>query len=391
MRRIGQGIMLVACMGAACTAYTQTTPNYPTKPVRMIVPFARGGGTGSRRRGWFWGGDGARPPGLWHCVLRLIHTAMFAGASLYALSSVAQIYPSKAVRMIVPFAPGGSSDFVARILQPKLGEELAQPIVVDNRAGASGNIGVELAATAVPDGYTILLGNVGTMAINPTLFPKFPIRPVRDLVCVGTVVDVPGALAVHPSVPVSTVKEFVEYAKARPGKLNYGASGSGSAQGLMMEYLKYKTGIDIVQIPYKGGAGPATTALLAGEVSASLVTVASFVPHVKSGKVKVLAVISPKRVAVLPDTPTMLELGFTELTTGSWQAMYVVKGAPPAVVKRLFSAVQNVMRDPWVIERLGSGGAEIITSRSLEDCARFMKTQNEFWAALVKRVGVVGE
>ena len=144
MRRIGQGIMLVACMGAACSAYTQTTPNYPTKPVRMIVPFARGGGTGSRRRGWFWGGDGARPPGLWHCVLRLIHTAMFAGASLYALSSVAQIYPSKAVRMIVPFAPGGSSDFVARILQPKLGEELAQPIVVDNRAGASGNIGVEI-------------------------------------------------------------------------------------------------------------------------------------------------------------------------------------------------------------------------------------------------------
>lgn len=327
MRRIGQGIVLVACMGAACSAYTQTTPNYPTKPVRMIVPFA----------------------------------------------------------------PGGSSDFVARILQPKLGEELGQPIVVDNRAGASGNIGVELAATAVPDGYTILLGNVGTMAINPTLFPKFPIRPVRDLVCVGTVADVPGALAVHPSVPVSTVKEFVEYAKARPGKLNYGASGSGSAQGLMMEYLKYKTGIDIVQIPYKGGAGPATTALLAGEVAASLVTVASFVPHIKSGRVKVLAVISPKRVAVLPDTPTMIELGFTELTTGSWQAMYVVKGAPPAVVKRLFSAVQNVMRDPWVIERLGSGGAEIITSKSLEDCAGFMKTQNEFWATLVKRVGVTAE
>ncbi|HSQ04122.1 MAG TPA: tripartite tricarboxylate transporter substrate-binding protein, partial [Burkholderiales bacterium] len=145
-------------------------------------------------------------------------------------SLFADTYPSRPVRMIVPFAPGGASDFVGRVLQPKLTEALGQQVVVDNRAGASGNIGVETAAHAAPDGYTFLLGNVGTMAINPSVFPKFPLRPVRDFICVTTVVDVAGALAVHPSVPVSTLKEFIDYAKARPGKLNYGSSGAGAAQ-----------------------------------------------------------------------------------------------------------------------------------------------------------------
>ncbi len=312
-------------------------------------------------------------------------------AALPAAAAFAQNtanYPTRPVRMIVPFAPGGASDFVGRILQPKLSEELGQQIVVDNRAGAAGNIGVEMAARAPADGYTFLLGNVGTMAINPAVFTRFEIKPVRDFICVSTVVDVAGALAVHPSVPGNTLKDFVEYAKARPGKLNYGAAAASSAQGLTMEYLKLKTGIDIQQIAYKGGAGPATTALLSGEVVASLVTVASFVPHVKSGRVKVLAVVGPKRVAALPDTPTMLELGFTELTTGSWQGVYLPVGTPQPVVKRLYAAVIKVMADPWIVERLGSGGADVITSKSPADCDRFMKLQSEFWAKLVKQVGV---
>lgn len=303
----------------------------------------------------------------------------------------AAAYPARPVRMVVPFAPGGASDFVARILQPKLSEELGQQVVVDNRAGASGNIGVEISAHAPADGYTFLLGNVGTMAINPAVFYKFPVKPARDLVCVTTVVDVAGALAVHPSVPGTTLKEFINYAKSRPGKLNYGASAASSAQGLTMEYLKIKTGIDILQIPYKGGAGPATTALLSGEVVASLVTVASFVPHVKSGRVKVLAVVSPKRVAALPDTPTMLELGFTELTTGSWQGVYLPLATPQSVVKRLYAATIKVMADPWVVERLSAGGADVITSKSPEDCSRFMKAQTEFWSKLVEQVGVAGD
>ena len=317
----------------------------------------------------------------------------FAGA-LLAFAAGAQSpvnYPVRPVRMIVPFAPGGASDFVGRILQPKLSEELGQQIVADNRAGASGNIGVELSARAPADGYTFLLGNVGTMAINPAVFDKFSIKPVRDFICVSTVVDVAGALAVHTSVPGSTLKDFVEYAKTRPGKLNYGAAAASSAQGLTMEYLKLKTGIDVQQIAYKGGAGPATTALLSGEVAASLVTVASFVPHVKSGRVKVLAVVAPKRISALPEVQTFLELGFNELTIGSWQGVYLPIGTPPAIVKRMHAAVIKVMADPWVNERLGSGGADVITSKSPEDCGRFMKTQTEFWAKLVKQVGVTGE
>lgn len=315
-------------------------------------------------------------------------------AALLAFSAFAQgtgAYPNRPVRMIVPFAPGGASDFVGRILQPKLSEELGQQIVIDNRAGAAGNIGVELSARAPADGYTFLLGNVGTMAINPAVFDKFSIKPVRDFICVSTVVDVAGALAVHTSVPGNTLKDFVEYAKTRPGKLNYGAAAASSAQGLTMEYLKLKTGIDVQQIAYKGGAGPATTALLSGEVAASLVTVASFVPHVKSGRVKVLAVVAPKRISALPEVPTFLELGFNELTIGSWQGVYLPIGTPPAVVKRMHAAVIKVMADPWVNERLGSGGADVITSKSPDDCGRFMKTQTDFWARLVKQVGVTGE
>ena len=161
-------------------------------------------------------------------------------------------YPSRAVRMVVPFAPGGASDIVGRIIQPKMSQEFGQQIVIDNRAGASGNIGVEVAARANPDGYTFLLGNVGTMAINPSIFPKFPVRPVRDFIAVTEVVDVPGALAVHPSVPVNTVKEFVEYTKARPGRLNFASSGSGSAQRMEMEIFMRAAGVDLVHIPYKG-------------------------------------------------------------------------------------------------------------------------------------------
>src|SRR5215203_783934 len=156
------------------------------------------------------------------CGLLATHGAVHAAAS--------DDYPSRAVRMVVPFAPGGASDIVGRLMQQKLIQELGQQVVIDNRAGASGNIGVEVAAHASPDGYTFLLGNVGTMAINPSIFPKFPVRPLRDFIAVTEVVDVPGALAVHPTVPVNTVKDFVEYTKARPGKLNFGSSGSGSAQ-----------------------------------------------------------------------------------------------------------------------------------------------------------------
>ena len=308
-----------------------------------------------------------------------------------AQAQSADNYPTRPIRMIVPFAPGGASDFVARIIQPKLSEELGQQVVADNRAGAAGNIGVELAARSAPDGYTVLLGNVGTMAINPSVFPKFPIKPLRDLTGVTLIVDLPGAMGVHPSIPAATVKEFIEYAKARPGQLSYGSTGASSAQRLAFEFFMSKAGIKLLHVPYKGGAGPATTAVLAGEVAATMVTTASFVPHVKSGRIKVLAVIAPKRVSALPDVPTMVESGFPELTLGSWQGVFVPAGTPRPIVKRLYTAVTRTMEDAEVLKRLGTASAQVTISKSPEEFAEFLKNQNEFWAKIAKDVGASAE
>ena len=319
-------------------------------------------------------------------------TVLLAAACLTAPSAIcADDYPSRAVRMVVPFAPGGASDIVGRIMAPKMSQELGQQIVIDNRAGASGNIGVEVAARANPDGYTFLLGNVGTMAINPSIFPKFPVRPVRDFVAVTEVVDVPGALAVHPTVPVNTVKEFVDYTKARPGKLNFASSGSGSAQRMEMEIFMRAAGIDLVHIPYKGGAGAATTALVGGEVSVAVVSLAAVLPHIKSGRIKALGVISSKRFALLPETPTMIETGFPTIRSGSWQGVYLPLGTPRAIVNKLYQITMRVVADPEVVRRLNEAGAEIITSKSPEDFTQFMKAQNDRFARIVKEVGVVTE
>jgi len=310
---------------------------------------------------------------------------------LLAAAASAQDYPRRPVRMIVPFVPGGSSDFVARVIQPKMIELLGQLVIVDNRSGASGNVGVEIAARSLPDGYTIFLGNVGSTAINPSIFPDFPIRPARDLVGLTLLVDVAGAFATHPSVPANTVKEFIDYAKARPGQLNYGSSGAGSAQRLAFEFFMNKAGIKLVHTPYKGGAGAATTAVLAGEVSATMLTVASFVQHVKTGRAKVLAVMSPRRNAAMPQVPTMAESGFPELTLGSWQAMYVPRGTPRPIVNKLYGVMIKTMEDPEVIKRMTNGGADIVTSKSPEEFAVFLKNQTEFWAKIVKSVGATAE
>jgi tripartite-type tricarboxylate transporter receptor subunit TctC len=317
--------------------------------------------------------------------------ALAAAACLLAGAAQAQDYPSRPVRMIVPFVPGGSSDFVARAIQPKMMDLLGQTVVVDNRAGASGNVGVEIAANSPPDGYTIFLGNVGSTAINQSIFPKFPVRAARDLVGLTLLVDVPGAFAVHPSVPAKSVKEFIDYAKARAGKLNYGSSGAGSAQRLAFEFFMQKAGISLVHIPYKGGAGAATTAVLAGEVTATMVTVASFVGHHKSGKARVLAVMSPQRSHALPQVPTMAESGFPELRLGSWQAMFVPKGTPRPIVSKLYGVMIKTVEDPETAKRLAAGGADIVTSKSPEEFGAFLREQTAFWAKIVKSVGATAE
>ena len=323
-----------------------------------------------------------------HRYLRSIVAAACLIAAGSAAAQQSDAFPSRPVRMIVPNAPGGSSDFIARILQPKMGEVLGVQVVVDNRGGASGNIGVEAAGRAAPDGYTMLLGNVGAMAINPHLFPKFPLHPVRDFICVSTVVDVAGAMAMHPSLPVNNLKELIAYAKAHPGKLSYGSSNPGAAQSLVMEYLKNRNNIDILRVDYKGGAGPATIGLLSGEVQVAMATGASYIGHVKAGKLRMLAVVSPKRISAMPDVPTMVELGYPELNIGSWQGLYVPAKTSPVAVARLYDALTKTLRDPGVVQRLAGGGADVITSKSPEECATFMKTQLQFWGPIIKRVGV---
>ncbi len=312
-----------------------------------------------------------------------------AGILLAAGIANAQNYPTKPINMIVPFAPGGASDLVARIISPLLIKELGQQIVVDNRGGASGNIGVAYAARASNDGYNILLGNIGTMAINPALFKKFQVKPVRDFVGITQVVDAPTALVVHPSVPVKTVKEFIEYAKTRPGKLNFGTAGPGSNGRLEMELFMDYTGIDLVHVPYKGGAGAAAIGLLSGEVQCGFQTLASVMTHVNAGKLKVLGIAAQKRVQALPDVPIMPEIGFDSMRSGSWQGVYLPAGAPAPVVSKLFAVFTKVMADPEVTKRLNDNGVEVVTSKSPEEFAVFMKNENEKWAKVVQKVGVV--
>jgi len=296
-------------------------------------------------------------------------------------------YPNRPVRMIIPFAPGGASDFVGRILQPRLGELLGQAIVIENRAGAAGNIGVEAAARSAPDGYTVFLGNIGTIAINPSVFPNLPVNPVKDFIAITQVVDVPSVLVVNPSFQVNSVKELVAYAKGNPGKLNYGSPGSGSQNRLEMELLRKAEGLNMVHIPYKGGAGPAVTALVAGETQLMFTTAASAIGQIRGGRLRVLAVTSAKRMEQLPSAPTMPESGYRDFLSSSWQGVFVPAGTPREVVERLYAVLQQTMRTPDVVERLAQGGAYVATSASPKVFSEFVAAETQRWGKVAKESG----
>ena len=300
-------------------------------------------------------------------------------------------YPTKPVHMIIPFAPGGASDFVGRIMQPKMAELLGQPIVIENRAGASGNIGLEAAAKAGPDGYTLFLGNVGTISVNPAIFPKLGINPMNDFVAVSQVVDVPSVLVANPSFPPKTVKEFVAYARANPGKLNYASPGSGSLNRLEMELLRLKEKLELVHVPYKGGAGPAVAGLMGGETHIMFTTAASAVGQVRGGKLSLLAVTSAKRMEQAPDAPTMEEAGYRGFVTGSWQGIFVPAGTPREIVDRLFTVTQQTMKDPDVANRLKTGGAYVVLSESPPAFARYVAAETQRWAEVAKESGATAD
>ena len=300
-------------------------------------------------------------------------------------------YPNKPIRMIVPFAPGGASDFVGRIIQPRMGELLGQQIVVENRPGASGNIGLDAAAKSAPDGYTIFLGNVGTIALNPAVFPKLGVAPTKDFVSITQVVDVPGVLVIHPEVKANSVKDLVAIAKAYPGKLNYASPGSGSQNRLEMEVFRKVAGnLDMVHVPYKGGAGPAVAGLAGGETHMMFVTASSAMTFVKNGRVKLLAVTSAKRLAAFPDAPTMAEAGFPELTSGSWQGVFVPAGTPKEVVDKLYSVVIETMKTPEVVQRLANGGVDVVTSAPGE-FGKFVQSETDRWGKAVREAGATAD
>ena len=311
--------------------------------------------------------------------------------ALIALSAphaaLAQTYPSKAIMSVIPFAPGNANDVVARIVLDQLQKQLGQPIVIENRPGASGNVGLEAAARLAPDGYSIFLGNSGTVAINPGVFPKLPVNALKDLVPVTQVVDVPGLLVAHPSFPPNSVKELVAYAKANPGKLNYASPGSGSQNRLEMEHLRKMEGLEMVHVPYKGGAGPAVAALVAGETHVMFVTASSAMPMVKGGRLKAFGITSNKRSAELPAVPTMTEAGYPGFTNGSWQGVFVPAGTPKPVVDALFGVLQQTMKSPEVIERLNRGGVDVVVSASPAAFAEFVAAETQRWGRVAKEAG----
>src|SRR4051812_26231670 len=262
----------------------------------------------------------------------------------------AQAFPDRPVRIIVPFAPGGASDLAARILQPHLQEAFGQPIVIENRTGAAGNVGMEVAARAAPDGYTLYLGNVGTLALNPSVFSRtLKIRPTEDFAAVSLVSDTPDGLVAHPSAPFNTVAELVAYARANPAKVNYGSPGAGSLNRLEMELLREQAGgLDMVHVPYPGGAGPAVTAAVAGDVHCLFVTLSSAVGQVQAGRLKGLAVTTARRVPALPEVPTMVESGYPDFIASSWQGLLAPAGTPTDIVRRWHRVASEVLQLPDV-------------------------------------------
>ena len=301
-------------------------------------------------------------------------------------------YPDRPVMMIVPFAPGGASDFVARIIQHGVSDIIGQQIVVDNRPGAAGMIGTESAARAAPDGYTTFLGNIGTLSINPGVYASnMRVKPDKDLAPVTICADTPSILITRLDLPVNTVSELIAYVKANQGKVTFASPGSSTLNRLEMEVLKKDAGLDMVHVPYKGGAGPAVTDVVGGHVDLMFTTLSSAMEFVKANKVKALAVTTRERMADLPDIPTMYELGWKNLVTSSWQGVLVPTGTPRPIVDKLHAAIVKVLADPEIRARMRQGGAIAVSSKSPEDFKTYIDGETAKWARVIEESGVRAE
>ena len=306
----------------------------------------------------------------------------------FAAAQDAATYPNRPIIMIVPFAPGGASDFVARSIQAGVGEILGQQIVVDNRPGAAGIIGTEVAARAAPDGYTVFLGNIGTLSINASVYSNMRIKPDQDLAPVTMCADTPSILITRQNFPANSVAELIAYVKANQGKVTFATPGSSTLNRLEMEVFRKDAGLDMVHVPYKGGAGPAVQDILGGHVDIMFTTIASAMALVKDNKVKALAVTTKERMTELPEVPTMHELGWKNLVTSSWQGVLVPSATPRGIVEKLHAAIVKVLAEPTIQARMRNAGVIAVASKSPEEFKAYMDSETAKWNKVIQESGV---
>jgi tripartite-type tricarboxylate transporter receptor subunit TctC len=314
---------------------------------------------------------------------------VLTGALLAAAPAFAQSWPSRPIRYVVPFAAGaGVLDIMARIVGQHLTEKLGQQVLVDNKPGAGGILGAEIAAKAAPDGYTMLMANTA-LVVSPFLYAKMPFDPLTDLLPVTMVNSAPLMLVVHPSLPVKSVAEFIAYAKANPGKLNYGSGGVGTTPFLATELLKSMARFDALHVPYKGGA-PALADLVAGQLSFMIENVPGTLPLVKDGKLRALAITSRSRSPLVPELPTMIEAGVPNYEMAGWNGVFLPKGTPAEIAAKLHEALVAVLRSPAVKEQMAGLGAEAIGNPQGEFAA-FVKAESARWGAIIQEKGIKPE
>ena len=312
----------------------------------------------------------------------------FAIACAFAMNGMvtAQNYPTKPIRLVVPFAPGGSTDLIARIIGQELDKSWRQTVIVENRPGASGNIGLDFVAKSAPDGYTLIFGHVGTFGFGPSLFAKLPYDPVRDFAAVNLFAMVPNMLVVHPSMPVKTVKDLIGLAKARPGVINYASSGAGSASHLAVENFKLLSKTDMLAVPYRG-TGPMMTDLISGQTSLTITGVPPLHPHVQSERLRGVAVGSLKRIALLPDLPTIAESGVAGYESTTWFGPLAPAKTPRDIITKLNNELNAILQRPDVKKRFAADGIEALGSTP-EQFGAYVKNEIERWAKVVKAAGV---
>jgi tripartite-type tricarboxylate transporter receptor subunit TctC len=298
-------------------------------------------------------------------------------------------YPSRPVKILVPYAPGGATDIIARIVAAELTKSLGQSFLVENKPGANGNLALEATAKAAPDGYTLLVGNVSTNAINENIYAsQLTIKPSRDLLGITKLVEIPHIVVANAGFPANSIAELVALAKKEPGKINFASVGMGSYPHLDMERLMKATGIELTHVPYKGGAGQAIPAMIAGEVQVAFFNMASLLPHIKSGRLKALAAVPAQRLPELPNVPTLAEQGFPGIGTNAWQGMFAPAATPKPIVDKLYQSVAAVLNESQMKEGLGKKMLAVTVSGSPDDFSNLVRKETQDWGEFLRQAKI---